>query len=195
MRGLLSTTSDVPGQSGFLGEAQRRSDRISLRYRLPLSYAAVALLTALVLGGILLALTRYYSQAEQAYLDASADRAILGLSTMDWPTLSASGTAAELLLAKERTQALALGPNCGSRSGGSMARHLDPRPRQPAVEGDRNATGEGLRLPDAEVLQADLGHLAGVECVDRLRQSLIVQIAAPDRDRQFRILYLRGRRR
>ena len=100
----------MPGQPRFLGEAQRRADRISLRYRLPLSYAAVALLTALVLGGILLlVLTRYYSQAEQAYLDASADRAIIGLSTMDWPTLSASGTAAEMLLAKERTQALALG--------------------------------------------------------------------------------------
>ena len=106
----MNAPSDVQGPSGFLGGTRRRADRLSLRYRLPASYAAVALLTALVLGGILLlVLDRYYSQAEQTYLDASADRAVIGLSTLDWPTLSTSGTADELLLAKERTQALALG--------------------------------------------------------------------------------------
>jgi hypothetical protein len=41
----------------------------SVRWRLPLSYAAIALLAALVLGGVLLAVLRnYYDQFEVDYL-------------------------------------------------------------------------------------------------------------------------------
>jgi len=47
--------------------------RRSLRLRLALTYAGMALLTALILGGILLGvLAQYYSRAESAYLNASA---------------------------------------------------------------------------------------------------------------------------
>ena len=46
----------------------------SLRLKLALTYAGMALLTALILGGILLAvLGNYYSRAEQDYLRASAE--------------------------------------------------------------------------------------------------------------------------
>ena len=47
--------------------------RHSLRLKLALTYAGMALLTALILGGILLAvLGNYYSRAEESYLRASA---------------------------------------------------------------------------------------------------------------------------
>ena len=46
----------------------------SLRYRLALTYAGMALLTALILGGILLGvLGSYYRNAEEAYLRAGAE--------------------------------------------------------------------------------------------------------------------------
>ena len=46
----------------------------SLRLKLALTYAGMALLTALILGGILLAvLGNYYSRAEKSYLRASAE--------------------------------------------------------------------------------------------------------------------------
>ena len=46
----------------------------SLRLKLALTYAGMALLTALILGGILLAvLGNYYSRAEEDYLRASAE--------------------------------------------------------------------------------------------------------------------------
>lgn len=49
----------------------------SLRSRLALTYAGIALLTAAVLGGILLSvLGGYYGRAEDAYLRASADRIV-----------------------------------------------------------------------------------------------------------------------
>ena len=46
---------------------------VSLRLRLALTYAGMALLTAIILGGILLAvLGNHYTRAEDAYLRASA---------------------------------------------------------------------------------------------------------------------------
>ncbi|HEX5642786.1 MAG TPA: HAMP domain-containing sensor histidine kinase [Thermoleophilia bacterium] len=45
----------------------------SLRWRLALTYAGMALLTAVILGGILIAvLANHYTRAEDSYLDASA---------------------------------------------------------------------------------------------------------------------------
>ena len=45
----------------------------SLRWRLALTYAGMALLTAVILGGILIAvLANHYARAEDSYLDASA---------------------------------------------------------------------------------------------------------------------------
>lgn len=47
--------------------------RHSLRWRLALTYAGMALLTAVILGGILIGvLANHYSKAEDSYLDASA---------------------------------------------------------------------------------------------------------------------------
>ena len=47
----------------------------SLRFRLALTYAAMALLTAAILGGILLTvLSSYYARSEDAYLRAAAER-------------------------------------------------------------------------------------------------------------------------
>ena len=76
----------------------------SLRLRLALTYAGMALLTALILGGILLGvLGRYYRNAEEAYLRAGAemvaneslplgDRAALG----DWALSAALTTDARV---------------------------------------------------------------------------------------------------
>ena len=45
----------------------------SIRWRLPLSYAGIALLTVACLGAVLLlALRGYYTRREEAYLTASA---------------------------------------------------------------------------------------------------------------------------
>ncbi len=47
--------------------------RHSLRWRLALTYAGMALLTAVILGGILIGvLAGHYSKAEDSYLTASA---------------------------------------------------------------------------------------------------------------------------
>lgn len=51
----------------------RVPNRYSIRWRLPLSYAGIALLTAVALGGLLLfTLNRYYEQQEQEYLRLGA---------------------------------------------------------------------------------------------------------------------------
>ncbi len=45
----------------------------SIRWRLPISYAGIALLAAVALGGVLLfTLQQYYEELEREYLDASA---------------------------------------------------------------------------------------------------------------------------
>ncbi len=49
----------------------------SLRFKLALTYAGMALLTVAILGGILLAvLGSYYARAEDAYLRAAAQRIV-----------------------------------------------------------------------------------------------------------------------
>lgn len=54
----------------------------SLRWQLALTYAGIALLTAALLGGILVSvLGRYYIRAEDAYLNAAAERVARQLSS------------------------------------------------------------------------------------------------------------------
>jgi len=62
----------------------------SIRWRLPLSYAAIALLTAVVLGGLLLiTLDDYYNRQERAYLRAASGSIIRQVETMTADELTA----------------------------------------------------------------------------------------------------------
>lgn len=64
------------------------SPKLSLRWRLSLSYAAIALLTAGLLGGILIGiLANYFSRVDADHLRAAADRAATSLEGADGPTL------------------------------------------------------------------------------------------------------------
>jgi two-component system sensor histidine kinase BaeS len=72
----------------------------SLRFQLALTYAGIALLTAALLGGILLAvLGNYYARSEQAYLQAAASRLVADPPIADdaaalqrWAQIGALGT-------------------------------------------------------------------------------------------------------
>ena len=67
-----------------------------LRYRLPASFAAVALLTMLFLGAILMPLlSHHYALAENSYLQAGTAQTVQALSGIDWATVAAEkgGTA------------------------------------------------------------------------------------------------------
>jgi signal transduction histidine kinase len=69
--------------------AASRSGGRSLRWRLSLTYAGVALLTAIVLGGILVAiLDAYFSGVEEAHLQSAADRAARDLREADLQSTS-----------------------------------------------------------------------------------------------------------
>jgi two-component system, OmpR family, sensor histidine kinase BaeS len=66
-----------------------------LRYRLPASFAGVALLTMLVLGAILVPLLKdHYARAERSYLAAGAAQAVEDLSAIDWSAVAAEKQAA-----------------------------------------------------------------------------------------------------
>ncbi len=61
-----------------------------LRYRLPASFAAVALLTMLFLGAILMPLlSHHYSLAETSYLRAGTAQTVRALSNIDWAAVAA----------------------------------------------------------------------------------------------------------
>ncbi len=72
----------------------------SLRFQLALTYAGIALLTAVLLGGILLAvLGNYYARAEDAYLQAAAAQLVAdpprsadAASLQRWAQIGALGT-------------------------------------------------------------------------------------------------------
>jgi signal transduction histidine kinase len=77
--------------SAFAGLASRVRG-MSLRLRLPASFAGVALLTMLVLGAILVPLLNdHYDRAESSYLTAGAAEAIQQLDAVDWTSVAASG--------------------------------------------------------------------------------------------------------
>ena len=74
----------------LLSRLRSRLAGIPLRYRLPASFAGVALLTMLVLGAILVPLlSSYYGRAEVAYLQAGAERAGRDLAAVDWVAVAA----------------------------------------------------------------------------------------------------------
>lgn len=57
----------------------------SIRWRLPLTYAGIALLAALALGGLLLfTLRSYYDQREREYMASSADIVAISLDRLYW---------------------------------------------------------------------------------------------------------------
>ena len=103
----------------LLSRLRSRLAGIPLRYRLPASFAGVALLTMLVLGAILVPLlSSYYGRAEVAYLQAGAERAGRDLAAVDWVAVAeeaaatdgtATGTQTTTLAeAERRAQAVAL---------------------------------------------------------------------------------------
>ncbi len=103
----------------LLSRLRSRLAGVPLRYRLPASFAGVALLTMLVLGAILVPLlSSYYGRAEVAYLKAGAERASRDLAAVDWVAVAeeaaaAGGTATgtqttTLAEAERRAQAVAL---------------------------------------------------------------------------------------
>lgn len=79
------------------GRFRARLRRVSLRRSLPASFAAVALLTMVVLGAILLPLLDgYYARSERLYLESGTDEATRDLSVIDWSAVAAGDvTAAE----------------------------------------------------------------------------------------------------
>ena len=97
-----------------------RIGRMSLKTKLPVSFAGVALLTMLVLGAILVPLLgNYYSRSEASYLKAGAEQAAQDLSEVDWISVAAevsaaggatagAGNATEVAAARRQVQAVAL---------------------------------------------------------------------------------------
>jgi len=94
-----------------------RVGRMSLKTKLPVSFAGVALLTMLVLGAILVPLlSNYYSRSETSYLEAGAQQAAQDLSGVDWASVAATAGGAnaggaagtEVAQALRQVQAVAL---------------------------------------------------------------------------------------
>lgn len=97
-----------------------RIGRMSLKTKLPVSFAGVALLTMLVLGAILVPLLgNYYSRSETSYLKAGAEQAAQDLSEVDWISVAAevsatggatagAGNATNVAAARRQVQAVAL---------------------------------------------------------------------------------------
>ncbi len=72
---------------------------LSLRWRLSLAFAGMAILTAGVIGAILIPiLSNHYRTAEKTYLEAAAERAVRDLGSVQWKKDSAGldGIVAEL---------------------------------------------------------------------------------------------------
>lgn len=95
-------------------KVRARIARISLSRRLPLSFAAVALFTMVVLGAILLpVLSNYYARSELSYLQAGAQKTAVDLAGVDWSAVAAEKASAttsgtETSAATQRTQVVAL---------------------------------------------------------------------------------------
>jgi hypothetical protein len=59
--------------------------RLSLKWRLSISFAGIAILTAGVIGAVLIPiLSSHYRGAEETYLEAAAERAVRDLSALSW---------------------------------------------------------------------------------------------------------------
>lgn len=73
---------------------------LSLRWRLSIAFAGIAILGAVVIGLVLVPiLAAHYATAERIYLEAAAERAVRDLSTLGWKDRTAlEATAQELAL-------------------------------------------------------------------------------------------------
>ena len=99
----------------------------SIRWQLPLSYAALALLTALALGLVLLpTLRRYYTRQEQMYLRTNAEAMSLELAQMVQAELPTAALETQLktfsFLSQARVRLLDAGGQVLADSGGPQLR-------------------------------------------------------------------------
>jgi len=116
----------------------------SLRLKLALTYAGMALLTALILGGILLAvLGSYYSRAEQTYLRASAALVAADPPQFEDAATLASWTQAAALTTQTRVRVFARGGALLADSGSPRALDADN-----LLHTEAHGRGDGDRLPD-----------------------------------------------
>jgi signal transduction histidine kinase len=92
-----------------VGRLRTAFKRTPLRRRLPVAFAAIALLTIVILGAILVPLlSAHYSQAEMSYLKAGAQQAEAELSGVDWAAVAAGNASAAATSALREVQAVAL---------------------------------------------------------------------------------------
>jgi two-component system, OmpR family, sensor histidine kinase BaeS len=94
----------------FVAGLRTRVRAVSLRRRLPASFAAVALLTMIVLGAILVpVLNHHYARSESSYLRAGSAGAAEDLSDIDWTAIAVgNATTAQTDAAARRVQVEAL---------------------------------------------------------------------------------------
>ena len=132
--------------------------RVSLRYRLPATYAMVALLTMLLVGAILLLLlNNYYAGSERDYLKAGAARAAQELSSIDWATVAKGDKPDTTTLAEQRTKAVALitqlrvavvAGNGSTLADSGSPREIDPSTIVPAGDGTPEGQSTRRRFPE-----------------------------------------------
>jgi signal transduction histidine kinase len=84
---------------------------LSLRWRLSVSFAAIAALSAVVIGLVLVPiLSTHYATAERTYLEAAAERAVRDLSTMSWKDRAALEAQAQELALITQARVTLTGP-------------------------------------------------------------------------------------
>ena len=161
------------------GEADGRGG--SLRWRLSLTYAGVALLTALVLGGILLVMLQvHFSDREEQHLRAAADQAardlvsgLSGAQTLDQLVqLSAFGLQTRVQLYDAGGKLVADSGSPGAIKAGTVAapsgglpavtqpgqgaqsgQGAQPQPAQSAPQGSTSASGSGAQARSRKVYE------------------------------------------
>jgi signal transduction histidine kinase len=84
---------------------------LSLRWRLSVSFAVIAALSAVVIGLVLVPiLSTHYATAERTYLEAAAERAVRDLSTMSWKDRAALEAQAQQLALITQARVTLTGP-------------------------------------------------------------------------------------
>jgi signal transduction histidine kinase len=131
----------------------RRLRRLSLKWRLSLSFVGITILTVAVVAAVLIPLlSRHYAGAQETYLEAAAERAVRDLSTLSWKKES-SELAAQVSSLALVTQARV---KVTDPSGGLLADSGSP---QVAGTGDSNPsapttdTSQGQSVQPAGVVQ------------------------------------------
>ncbi len=107
--------------------------RRSLRWRLSVGFAGIAVLTALVIGVILVPiLAGHYGSAEDTYLEAAAERAVRDLGTAAWNDPNQLASAATQLAAVTQARITLTRPSgavvADSGPPAATAGPLDPQP-------------------------------------------------------------------